>query len=231
MPWIVKDDKEDFVGKWALPHARGARAARRLHDADALPPEGAQVVRDGRIAGRVTSARVSERVGNGDRPRLGRAGPRGGGRRRSRSAIDGALHDGDRHARAVLRPRRSAAPVVTRLAFLSPHEADVDRCLAASPRASGAFTDVSHLGKLEVRGGVPAGRDPDRPGPRARRASTATCAPSATVSPRTGYRVYDMTAALAALEVEGERPDAAPHRARPRRAAGDRLDRARHDRR
>jgi dimethylglycine dehydrogenase len=28
-----------------------------------LPPEGAQVVRDGRIAGRVTSARVSERVG------------------------------------------------------------------------------------------------------------------------------------------------------------------------
>ena len=33
----------------------------RLH---VLPPEGAQVVRNGRIAGRVTSARVSERVGS-----------------------------------------------------------------------------------------------------------------------------------------------------------------------
>jgi glycine cleavage system aminomethyltransferase T len=31
---------------------------------DVLPPEGAQVVQDGRIAGRVTSARVSERVGS-----------------------------------------------------------------------------------------------------------------------------------------------------------------------
>jgi glycine cleavage system aminomethyltransferase T len=30
---------------------------------DVLPPEGAQIVRDGRIAGRVTSSRVSERVG------------------------------------------------------------------------------------------------------------------------------------------------------------------------
>jgi glycine cleavage system aminomethyltransferase T len=29
-----------------------------------LPPEGAQVVREGRIAGRVTSARLSERVGS-----------------------------------------------------------------------------------------------------------------------------------------------------------------------
>ena len=47
----------------------------------ALPLEGAQVVRDGRPAGRVTSARASERLGERDRPRLGAAGP-GRGRHR-----------------------------------------------------------------------------------------------------------------------------------------------------
>jgi sarcosine oxidase subunit alpha len=62
MPWIVKADKEDFVGKWALPHAR-VRERLVGFTAEVLPPEGAQVVRDDRIAGRVTSARVSERVG------------------------------------------------------------------------------------------------------------------------------------------------------------------------
>jgi sarcosine oxidase, subunit alpha len=63
MPWIVKQDKPDFVGKWALPHAK-VRERLVGFTMDTLPPEGAQVVRDGRIAGRVTSARVSERVGN-----------------------------------------------------------------------------------------------------------------------------------------------------------------------
>jgi glycine cleavage system aminomethyltransferase T len=62
MPWIVKADKEDFVGKWALPHAQ-VRERLVGFTADILPPEGAQVVRDGRIAGRVTSARRSERLG------------------------------------------------------------------------------------------------------------------------------------------------------------------------
>ena len=62
MPWIVKADKEDFVGKWALPHAQ-VRERLVGFTAEVLPPEGAQVVRDGRIAGRVTSARSSERVG------------------------------------------------------------------------------------------------------------------------------------------------------------------------
>ncbi|HZO50832.1 MAG TPA: 2Fe-2S iron-sulfur cluster-binding protein [Gaiellaceae bacterium] len=62
MPWIVKDDKEDFVGKWALPHAQ-VRERLVGFTCDVLPPEGAQVVRDGRIAGRVTSSRFSERVG------------------------------------------------------------------------------------------------------------------------------------------------------------------------
>jgi sarcosine oxidase subunit alpha len=62
MPWIVKADKDDFVGKWALPHAQ-VRERLVGFTADVLPPEGAQVVRDGRIAGRVTSARRSERLG------------------------------------------------------------------------------------------------------------------------------------------------------------------------
>jgi sarcosine oxidase subunit alpha len=62
MPWIVKNDKDDFVGKWALPHAQ-VRERLVGFTADVLPPEGAQVVRDGRVAGRVTSVRRSERVG------------------------------------------------------------------------------------------------------------------------------------------------------------------------
>jgi sarcosine oxidase subunit alpha len=63
LQWIVKGDKPDFVGKWALPHAQ-VRERLVGFTADVLPPEGAQVVRDGRIAGRVTSARFSERVGS-----------------------------------------------------------------------------------------------------------------------------------------------------------------------
>jgi hypothetical protein len=77
---------------------------------------------------------------------------------------------------------------MTRLTFLSPHE-------AAVPPAG--------LGKLEVRGGVPEGAIPIGPAralvvvdgdPRAER-DRLTAA---------GYRVYDMTAALYSLEVEGE---------------------------
>jgi sarcosine oxidase subunit alpha len=62
MPWIIKDEKDDFVGKWALPHAR-ARERLVGFTCAVLPPEGAQIVRDGRIAGRITSARTSERIG------------------------------------------------------------------------------------------------------------------------------------------------------------------------
>jgi sarcosine oxidase subunit alpha len=63
MPWIVKADKEDFVGKWALPHAE-VRERLVGFTMDVLPPEGAQVVEEGRSTGRVTSARLSERVGS-----------------------------------------------------------------------------------------------------------------------------------------------------------------------
>jgi len=88
---------------------------------------------------------------------------------------------------------------VSRLEFLSPVTSH-----AVSPlRDVAGVTDVSHLGKLEVRGGVPDGSiavgvdralvivDGDARAERDRLRDQ-------------GYRVYDMTAALAALEVEGE---------------------------
>src|SRR5438132_5783477 len=67
MPWIVKLDKDDFVGRWAVEHVQERGVRERLVGFtidDVVPPEGGQVVVDGRPAGRVTSARVSERVGS-----------------------------------------------------------------------------------------------------------------------------------------------------------------------
>ena len=67
MPWIVKLDKDDFVGKWAAEHVQERGARERLvgftMPPGVLPLEGGQVVRDGRITGRVTSVRSSERIG------------------------------------------------------------------------------------------------------------------------------------------------------------------------
>jgi sarcosine oxidase subunit alpha len=67
MPWIAKLEKDDFVGKWALEHAQ-ARGPRELLVGfemanGTVPPEGGQVVRGGRPAGRVTSSRWSEQLG------------------------------------------------------------------------------------------------------------------------------------------------------------------------
>jgi sarcosine oxidase subunit alpha len=67
MPWIVKFDKDDFVGKWALEHVR-ERGPRELlvgfeMEDGRVPPEGAQVVlEERRPAGRVTSARWSREL-------------------------------------------------------------------------------------------------------------------------------------------------------------------------
>ena len=67
MSWLVKLDKDDFVGKWALGHLRERGARERLvgfeMDGGVLPAEGGQVVVDGRPAGRVTSSRRSELLG------------------------------------------------------------------------------------------------------------------------------------------------------------------------
>jgi sarcosine oxidase, subunit alpha len=62
MQWTIKADKPDFVGKGAVPHLQ-VREKLVGFTSDILPPEGAQVVANGQIAGRVTSSRVSERVG------------------------------------------------------------------------------------------------------------------------------------------------------------------------
>jgi sarcosine oxidase subunit alpha len=65
MPWIVKRDKDDFVGKWAVEHTSAReRLVGFTMDDGVVPVEGAQVMRDGHAAGRVTSARVSERLGH-----------------------------------------------------------------------------------------------------------------------------------------------------------------------
>jgi sarcosine oxidase, subunit alpha len=67
MSWLPKLDKDDFVGKLALPHfaEREPREVLRgfTMEDGVLPAEGAQVVIDGYPAGRVTSARRSEAVG------------------------------------------------------------------------------------------------------------------------------------------------------------------------
>jgi hypothetical protein len=92
---------------------------------------------------------------------------------------------------------------VSRLGFLSPHEAHVP---AASPLAhvpAAAFTDVSTLGKLEVRGGIPAGAVPIGPN-RGLIVIDGDVRAERDRLVREGYRVYDVTAALAGLEIESE---------------------------
>jgi sarcosine oxidase subunit alpha len=67
MPWIVKFEKDDFVGKWALEHVRERGYREVLVGFEtrngSVPPEGGQIVVDGRPAGRVTSARWSAELG------------------------------------------------------------------------------------------------------------------------------------------------------------------------
>ncbi len=67
MSWLPKLDKDDFVGKFALEHFAQREEKERLvgftMEEDVLPAEGAQIVIEGRPAGRVTSARRSEAVG------------------------------------------------------------------------------------------------------------------------------------------------------------------------
>jgi sarcosine oxidase gamma subunit len=77
---------------------------------------------------------------------------------------------------------------VSRLVFLSPHEADVP---------------TTALGKLEVRGGVPEGAIPTGPA-RALVVVEGDPRPERDRLTAAGYRVYDMTAALVTIEVEGE---------------------------
>ena len=65
MPWIVKFEKDDFVGKWSLERVqeRGFREQlvgfEMADGVGAVPAEGGQVLVDGRMGGRVTSSRWS----------------------------------------------------------------------------------------------------------------------------------------------------------------------------
>lgn len=66
MPWIVKLDKDDFVGKWSIEHVqeRGLKwmlVGFELPNGRA-PVEGAQIVVDGKSAGRITSVRYSQQL-------------------------------------------------------------------------------------------------------------------------------------------------------------------------
>jgi sarcosine oxidase, subunit alpha len=67
MPWIVKWDKDDFVGKWALEHVRERGVREQLvgfeMENGRVPPEGGAIVLEGtEPAGRVTSARWSPQL-------------------------------------------------------------------------------------------------------------------------------------------------------------------------
>jgi sarcosine oxidase gamma subunit len=93
---------------------------------------------------------------------------------------------------------------VSRLDFLSPHEADVAPVSPLRHVLSGAFTDVSQLGKLEVRGAVERlDALPLGPG-RGLVVLEGDVREERDRLLAQGYRVYDQTAALAALELEGE---------------------------
>jgi sarcosine oxidase, subunit alpha len=66
MSWIAKLDKDDFVGKWSIEQVveRGPREnlVGFVMEDGSVPPEGAQLVRDGKPAGRVTSSRWSPQL-------------------------------------------------------------------------------------------------------------------------------------------------------------------------
>jgi sarcosine oxidase, subunit alpha len=67
MPWIVKWDKEDFVGKWSLERVQERGFREQLVGFEmqngVVPPEGGQIVVEGRPGGRVTSSRWSDELG------------------------------------------------------------------------------------------------------------------------------------------------------------------------
>ena len=67
MPWIAKMDKDDFVGKWSLERVQERGFREQLVGFEmangVVPPEGGQIVVNGRPGGRVTSSRWSEHLG------------------------------------------------------------------------------------------------------------------------------------------------------------------------
>src|SRR5207247_2658647 len=162
---------------------------------DGRPAPGGGSGRARRTHRRTRDERPRERAGRPrHRSRLGGARA-GGGRRDDRDPRRRRAAPGDRHPRALLRPEGRAAAVVPRFAFLAPHEADVPGVSPPRAVASDAFTDVSSLGKLEVRGGVPEGAIPVGPD-RGLVVVDGDVREERDRLLEAGYRVYDMTAAL-----------------------------------
>ena len=66
MAWVVKHDKADFIGKFALGKLESAQAQQSLvgftMNANQIPEDGAAILVNGALAGRVTSARYSPAV-------------------------------------------------------------------------------------------------------------------------------------------------------------------------
>jgi hypothetical protein len=103
---------------------------------------------------------------------------------------------------------------MTRLSFLSPDGAGPDVALVSPLRhalaGAGPVRDVSSLGKLELRGdvgAVEAGPGEELLPITSRRALLVVEGSTAAAHERLaarGFRVYDLTAALAALELDGE---------------------------
>lgn len=69
MAWIVKIDKEDFIGKAGILKSRRQGQRDRLvgfvMSDGAVPDDGNSVVSNGALVGRVTSARFSPTLGRG----------------------------------------------------------------------------------------------------------------------------------------------------------------------
>src|SRR3954470_8281301 len=96
---------------------------------------------------------------------------------------------------------------MTALAFLSPDEAaaDVPRSSPLRHVPAGAFTDVSALGKLEVRGDVSRLENAIRLAPdRALLVIEGDVRPTRDRLAAPGYRVFDQTGAVAAARGGGE---------------------------
>lgn len=92
---------------------------------------------------------------------------------------------------------------MSRLAFLSPHEADVPAVSPIAHVPATSFVDVSYLGKLEVRGGIPPHATPIGPD-RGLVVVDGDVRAERDRLTEQGYRVYDQTAGLAGFEIEGE---------------------------
>ena len=217
MPWLPKMDKDDFVGKFALEHFAQRDEKERLvgftMEEDVLPAEGAQIVIEGVPAGRVTSARRSEAVGEviglawvpGDRSQPGT---------RVEIVVDRLRQGRTRHARRLLRPVRGA-DARDDSAFLSPARCAEGTTTSPLRRAlegadPGAVRDLSLEGIVEIRGrrrcrdarsgrgacaALPAARLPvHRRRPRRRRRARSRSRPLA----------FDATGAYAGIAIASE---------------------------